>query len=396
MKSTSMRVTKASLFAALFAPMALLAQNNENLVENGGFESNTGKIKKLGQIDLATGWKSPTGARADVFLSDSKMPEIGTKSNTYGAEDPAEGENYAGIMAFSYQNKAPRTYLLVKLKTPLKEGTKYCISFQLSLAEASKYSCNQIGVNVSKKEFGTDQKTSIVDETHILHPKNKVFNAFYGWEKVCGTFTAKGGEKFLTIGNFTSNESTKTETNKKAKDNKFTQVPGAYYYIDNVIVTMLDENDKCDCNYEDAEKNLTSTTIYQKALVIRDRMTSKEKIEAQGMYFASGKSTLTPQAMAALDLIIEEMKKDPNISITVIGHSDVQEDEVGEKKAYYADMDKKRVDAVMAYLKEKGIAEGRVKTETKGNTEPNTAEHIESDDDDLKLAKNRRVVIRVN
>lgn len=396
MKSTSMRVAKASLFAALLAPMALLAQNNENLIDNGGFESTTGKIKKPGQIDLATGWKSPTGARADVFLSDSKMPEIGTKSNIYGTEEPAEGENYAGIMAFSYQNKAPRTYLLVKLKTPMKEGTKYCVSFQLSLAEASKYSCNQIGVNVSKKEFGTDQKTSIVDETNILHPKNKIFNAFFGWEKVCGTYTAKGGEKFLTIGNFTSNESTKTETNKKAKDNKFTQIPGAYYYIDNVIVTMLDDNDKCDCNYEDAEKNLTSTTIYQKALVVRDRMTPKEKIEAQGMYFASGKSTLTPQAMAALDLIAEELKKDPKLTVTVISHSDVQEDEVGAKKPFYADMDKKRLEAVTAYLVEKGVTEARIKGETRGNTEPNTAEHLESDNDDLKLAKNRRVVVKVN
>lgn len=396
MKSTSMKIKKVSIIVALAGlPLFSIAQNNDNLVENGGFESNTGKAKKLGQIDMATGWKSPTGARADFFLKDSKMPEIGT-TNALGTEDPTEGENYAGIMAFSYQNKAPRTYLMAKLKTPMKEGSKYCISFKLSLAEASKYSCNQIGVNVNKKEFGTDQKTAIIDETNVIHPKNKVFNAFFGWDKVCGTYTAKGGEKFITIGNFTSNENTKYETNKKAKDNKFTAVIGAYYYIDDVVVTLIEEGDKCDCNYEDAEQKTVSTTIYQKQITNLDRMTPKDKIEAQGINFAFGKATLTPQANAALDLIAEELKKNPAFTITLTGHSDPSEDELAVKKPMYAEMDKKRLEAVKAYLISKGVDASRIKSQTKGSAEPNAEEFREGDDDDLKMAKNRRVDVKVN
>ena len=388
MKSTSMKIKQGVLFAALLGlPAMLSAQNNENLVENGGFEATTGKTKKLGQIDMATGWKSPTGARADLYLTDSKMPEIAVPTNAHGKEDPKEGENYAGIVGFSFGDKVPRTYLMAKLKTPLKKDMKYCVSFYVSLSEDSKYASNQIGANISKKEFGTDLKTAIIDKTHILQENNKIFNAAFGWEKVCGTFVADGGEKYITIGNFTSNEDTKKENNKKTGDVK-TQIVAAYYYIDDVSVTLISEDQPCDCQLK--EESATSTTIYQKAVVIRDRMTPKEKVESQGVYFAFGKDKITQQGMAALDLIAAEMKANPDMSITLNGHSDPAEDELAAKKPYYADMDKKRIAAVSAYLVEKGIAESRIKSNSKGSAEPNP-EIVESDEDDLKMAKNRRV-----
>lgn len=390
-----MKINKHVLFVALLgAPILGMAQNNENLIDNGGFEATTGKIKKLGQIDLATGWVSPTGARADVFLSGSKLPEIGAPNNIYGKEAPKEGENYAGIVAFSFGDKMPRTYLMAKLKTPLKKDVKYCISFNLSLAEWSKYSSNQIGINVSKKAFGTDEKTAIIDETQIIHPNNKIFNAMYNWDKVCGTFTADGGEKYITIGNFTNNESTKSERNKKPEDLKGTQIIAAYYYIDDVSVKIISDKEPCDCP-TDEEDNSVSSTIYQRAIVLNDKMTPKEKIEAQGVYFAFGKDKLTQQAIAALDLVATEMKAHPEIMLDLTGHSDTGEEELAEKKAYYAGMDKKRLVVVTKYLTDKGIATNRIKSTPKGSGESNP-EIVEADDDDLKFAKNRRVTLMVN
>lgn len=390
-----MKIKQGLLFAALLGlPAILSAQNNENLVDNGGFESSTGKAKKLGQIDMATGWKSPTGARADLFLSDSKMPEIGVPNNLYGKEEPQEGENYAGIVTYSFGDKVPRSYVMAKFKTPLKKDVKYCVSFYVSLAEWSKYASNQIGANISKKEFGTDAKSAIIDKTQILHPENKVFNALYGWEKVCGTYTAEGGEKYITIGNFTSNEDTKKENNKKPADMKSgSQIIAAYYYIDNVTVTLVTEDQPCDCGGEATTD--VSATIYQKSIVLTDRMTPKQKIEAQGLYFAFGKDRLTQQAMAALDVVVAEMKANGGLTITLTGHSDPAEEELAVKKPYYAEMDKKRVAAVTAYLVEKGIAASRIKGASKGSTEANP-EIMATDEEDLKMAKNRRVGITVN
>lgn len=393
MKFKTMKI-KSLLTVAGSLVLSLSAMSQDNLVDNGGFESTTGKAKKLGQIDMATGWKSPTGVRADFFVGDGKVPEIGTPENAYGKEDPKEGENYAGIMAYSYNNKLPRSYVSAKLTTALKKDVYYCVSFWVSLSETSKYASNQIGANISKKEFGTDQKTPLIDKAQVLHPDNKVFNATYGWERVCATFKAEGGEKYITIGNFSSNEDTKYEAIKKAKDSKLTQIVGAYYYIDDIVVTMLDEDQSCDCYTDDKAKEETSM-IYMKQVIDNEKMSPKDRIERQGVYFAFGKATLTTQAQKSLDLIAKVLKENAALTVTLYGHADVKEEEMAEKKPAFNQMDQKRIDAVVEYLKSKGISASRIKSEAKGSTEANP-EIVDSDQEELKFAKNRRVTIKVN
>lgn len=384
--------TICSISLMSLTTVMISAQQGENLVPNGGFESTDGKIKKLGSIESANGWTSPTGVRADVFTP-SKVVDINTPENLYGKETPKEGSNYAGIVAYSFGDKIPRSYITAKFDAPLKKGMKYCVSFHVSLAEASKYSVNNIGANLSKKPFATDTKSSIIDQTHVLHHNNQIFNATYNWEKVCGVYEAEGGEKFITIGNFSKNDVMKTETNKKLKDVKVAQVISAYYYIDDVVVTLVNSNEECDCRLSENE-NLYSTTIYQKAIIVNDKMTPQQKVEAQRAFFAFGKNKLNPSGEESLDQIIEIMKANPNMTLEVSGHSDAQEDEVGVEKPQYAEMAEKRIYAAVSYLTGKGIAESRIKSENKGSTEPNP-EIMESDDDDLKMAKNRRLTFKL-
>lgn len=370
-----------------------ISQEGENLVPNGSFESTDGKVKKLGSIESAMGWTSPTGARADLFTP-GKVPEINTPDNVFGKEAAKEGSNYAGIVGFSYGNKVPRTYLMVKLDAPLKKGMKYCVKFNASLAESSKYASNNVGANFSKKPFATDEKTIIKDVAHVLHHDNEnhKINQTYNWDQICGTYEAEGGEKYLTIGNFYPDDKTKSENNKKPKDMKIDQVIAAYYYIDDVSVILINEGEKCDCLVE--EKDDYSTTIYQKAVVLNDKMTPTQKIEAQQTYYAFGKTTLTTEGKASLDLIAELMKADPAMKLEIMGHSDAEEDKVGIEKPLYADMDQKRVNAVVLYLTEKGIEESRLIPSPQGSETPSD-EIAATDEADLKMAKNRRVTFKV-
>jgi len=378
---------------AISFSMSFMAQEGENLVPNGSFESTDGKAKKLSMIESATGWTSPTGARADLYVP-GKVAEINVPENMYGKEEAREGTNYAGIVAFSYGNKIPRTYLTAKLAAPLKKGMKYCVKFYVSLAEASKYASNNIGVNFAKKPFATEDKATIKDVAHVLSSENdtKRINQTYAWYQVCNVYEAEGGEKFITIGNFFADDQTKSENNKKPKDMKNDQIIAAYYYLDDVSVVLLNDGEKCDCMKEEVSEY--SSTVYQKAIILNDKMTVNQKIESQVTFFAFGKTNFTPAGKEALDLIAEQLKANPSLKLDVMGHSDAAEDKVGVEKPQFANMAEKRTNAVIQYLTEKGIEESRLNSASQGSTVANE-ENSDTDEEDLKMARNRRVTFRV-
>jgi len=98
----------------------LIAQEDEkqqpvNLVPNSSFENVVGKMKGLGSIESAEGWMSPTGVRADIFVPSKKLLAINVPENDMGKEDAKDGENYAGLVAYSFGDKSPRSYIMTKL-----------------------------------------------------------------------------------------------------------------------------------------------------------------------------------------------------------------------------------------------------------------------------------------
>lgn len=374
--------------------LGAIAQEGENLIDNGSFESTDKSPKKLGSIENATGWVSPTGVRADLFTS-SKIPDINVPENIYGKEHPKEGGNYAGIVGYSYGNKVPRSYVMTKINVPLKKDMRYCVKFNVSLAEASKYATNNIGAKLSKKPFGTDSKLPLIDDASLLHFNNdhKIMSARYDWTEVCGVVIAEGGEKYITIGNFSSDDDTKQERMKKDPNVKTTQIIAAYYYVDDVSIRLLNEDEKCDCQAEESAQEF-SPVIYQKVFNLTEDMTPKDKIEIQEIFFAFGKDKLTTEGEGSLDLIATIMKENPSMKLQINGHNNAEEDSVGVENDYYADMDNKRIGTVMSYLMEKGIPEARIIFTRKGSEEP-SKDTTPEDSEELILAKSRRVTFQV-
>ena len=181
-------------FLSLSFMLTVSAQDMNNLVENPSFEQTEGRIKRGGAITVAVGWMSPTKASADLFAGKVKEG-YGTPNNNLGIEEPQDGQNYAGIRAFSYNDKEARNYISSKLKMTLKKDQKYCVKFYVNLAEASKYASNNIGVNFSKKQYNISEAKSIMTTTSVMHRDNPVFNGLFGWDEVCGVYKAAGGEK---------------------------------------------------------------------------------------------------------------------------------------------------------------------------------------------------------
>jgi outer membrane protein OmpA-like peptidoglycan-associated protein len=361
-----------------------------NLVENGSFEIIKGKVKGLGCVDASADWKNVTSAKADLFVKENKLPILLTSGNTYGKEDPKEGDNYAGLVVYSPKDKIARNYITSPLAQPMLKGKKYCVSMYISLAEGSKFATNNLGINFHKKQPKQEDNKTIVEKTAILHHQYKIMNATYGWEKVCGTYMAEGGEEFITIGNFTATEKTKTEKAIKIKDYKGVLSDFAYYFVDDISVIMVDQKSACDCGNQENNKD----TYYHKIIMLEEKMTPIQRIEAHTAFFPFGKYELQETNRSTIDAVINEMKTNPTFIIELFGHLDVNEAELATKKPLFADLSNRRIREVMKYMIENGIDEKRLISTPKDEKEPNE-EILEDDDEDLKLAKNRRVMFIV-
>ncbi|MBI3134249.1 MAG: OmpA family protein [Bacteroidetes bacterium] len=373
MKKTGM------LLMSMGLGLMLQAQDVENLVENPSFEQMEGKIKKNGGIAVAVGWMSPTLAAADLFSSKVKEG-YGTPANVLGSEAPMDGENYAGIRTFSYGDKEPRNYISAKLKVPLTKDAKYCVTFYVSLAEASKYASNNIGMNFSKKQYNIDENKTIIAPTHVMHKDNPVFNAYFGWDEVCGVYVAEGGEKFITIGNFYSNAETKNERLKGTKDFTGTSVVSSYYFVDHIVVRRIDDESECVCKQD--ENEVKTSVIYEEAPINPEGMKDNLIMEYTTVYFGYGVSELTENAKAQLDNIIGVMTKNTTCKVKLVAHMD--SDEAADTDVEGIDMS--RAEAIKTYLMSKGIDGARITFETKGAASPGDSSGTE-----IGQAKNRRV-----
>jgi outer membrane protein OmpA-like peptidoglycan-associated protein len=365
------------------------------------FENKTDAVSELGGIDLfENGICSPTDIKADLFSS-SGSPDVDIPLNIYGTEEhikEGDGEKYVGLVLYKPGKSAGgRSYVTIPLgntKNPitLKKNLKYCVEFSISLAESSKFSVNNISALFSKDLLPISTGAIYNSSDRLIKSQgNKVYSGFYGWEKVCNIYTAKGDEKFITIGNFDKNESTNFISVKKPKDSEIETLSHSYYYIDNVFVTLIDNETECKC-YNTAPQRIEdsfSNLIYSKTPEITTKMKPNEKIAAQVAYFRFGKATFTENCKEAMNFVINEMKTNKG-NIEIQGHCDAKEIKVGEGDDEYSEMDKKRVAAVAQYFIEQGIAADRIVKTYKSATIP-SAEIEEDDEDEVKDAKNRRI-----
>ena len=385
---------KKSYILGAFLSLAILgngiAQEAENLVTNPSFEGTKGKLKRLKQINKAVDWFSPTRLRADLFSSKNDGLPISAPENVYGKEDASDGDNYAGVVMYSFNGREPRTYISTQLSEKLEKDVRYCIRYNVSLADLSKYASNNLGAYLSKKPLEVEGKHNIVltrkkELSSIVKIKNnKVFEKRYSWETVCGDYIAKGGEKFITIGNFSETIDTKIKKLKKKKKFRGSQIKNAYYYIDEVSVRILEDGEKCDCGEVDEAE--VERVIYGGSNTSLDGFTVAQIAENSTVYFAYLKSDLTTRAKDDLDILAGRLIDSTSYNLKIYGHTTADEVKAAKAEELYNGLSGRRIDAVIKYLKGHGIDESRFRTEIMEDSDP------ESTDGTLVgKAQNRRV-----
>lgn len=385
-----MNIRITSTLPALLLCWSLVAQDipdSLNMVENGSFEQLDGKLKRLGYFEVAKGWKSPTAKKADLFSETVVGSPVSVPTNDRGYQGALSGQNYAGLLWWSYMDKEPRTYMQTKLKKMLKKDQKYCVRYYTTLGDLSKYASDQHGVYLSKMLVKKDDESSLTYSAQIPILKTKVYDDLFSWQGVCGVYDAKGDEQYLLIGNFAANEKTNTTKVKRPRGETRPQSNNAYYYIDDVSVFPIKLMSECSCQQLD---KAASEFIFSKKTTINKALKPVDQLDQSVIYF----KRFNKQVDGAMDPMIAElialMKTNADIRIRLVGHTDAIEADRVRMRPDLTDLDKERADAVKAAFTEAGIDEARITVAGQKAESP-----ADAGDDEVALAKNRRVEIEI-
>jgi len=367
--------------AFLLVSMGVFAQGN--LVPNYGFEDPEKKIKEAGSIELAEPWESLTDNKPDLFNPKSKGEEWGVPANLYGEADPNSGEGYAGVVMYAYKDSDPRTYLQVKLYSPLEEEKVYCVKMHVMLAMLSKYASNNLGMYVSDKPIDVEALEANAITPQIQHTQNRVFDEQFAWEPICQSYIANGGERYLTIGNFAPTSETQEEKIKKPKGITGQQARTAYYYIDDVSVINMAGLDECDCEVDASGSALK--VQYSKEVSSDMEVDVTEEIQMSRIYFDEMTAEINDDNMVAVAKVAALLKEHPKYKVKITGHTDPV-----EEAKVTGDVSLQRAQSVKDKLVELGAYPNKILVVGVQDFDPAT-----DDVTPAGQAQNRRVVFEV-
>lgn len=232
---------------ACLLPVAAHAQ--VNYVLNGGFEQYDTCPYDWNQIQLAKYWHTldtvdyfPACAPEFCHICAGSNIYVGIPTTfSYNHEPRSGGGIVQNCFYFDegYSSLYYRDYTQGHLRTDLTNGTSYCVTFYVTLAQSSQYATNKMGAYLDDGSIDIGADTGTCDNMITwVTPQvytNIIVNDTINWVKIQGNFIANGTERFITIGNFFPTASTDTIRLDPWTENNFT-----WYLIDDVSVIESD------------------------------------------------------------------------------------------------------------------------------------------------------------
>lgn len=334
----------------LFIGLICVLGQSQNLVKNPSFEAKNKCPDDYGTLNIdVKHWKIPSLGTTDYFSTCStKLP---TEDNFIGSQRPFEGDSYAGMYLYAPQDY--REYITAELETTLEEGKSYKISFMINLADKVEFAVNTFDILLSKSAFEVNTSKYIdlgyVPTSLDMNYKEIMSRGYYDnteeWTEVSTTIVAKGNERFLTIGNFKSNESTNIQIVKKAPRKS------AYYFIDMVSVEAL------------PFFNLDELYVIDDILFDNDETSIEVSYNEQ------------------LKDLINYLKAKPNLKVNLYGHTDA----MGSAN-YNDELSEKRAETIANFLISQGVPKSKIAWKGFGLKKP----IVDNSQEQLRF-KNRRV-----
>jgi hypothetical protein len=176
-----------------------------NLIPNGGFENYSVCPTGFGGIANLYNWFQPNtvGNSSDAYNNcNGDIPYSGIYY-----QYPKEGNGFAAINLFNDTSALyedwNREYIEVGLLGSLAPGKKYCIRFFINKGNWSIWAIKNIqGVLTSDSLLYTDSNYGFITGVVPFIEADSIIKDTLNWIPIETTYIASGGERFLTIGNF--------------------------------------------------------------------------------------------------------------------------------------------------------------------------------------------------
>lgn len=358
-----------------------------NLVPNPGFElcerdycAWTQEARKFNENML--GWRSPTETTPDLF---SVMVEAtcwahpGKRTN--GRAMPHGGERMAGLKTWGKGNTPTfwHEYVQIELHDSLVAGTRYIAEVWTLRATFCNEASNNMGMYFSNVPVKTRDCLPLYFTPQVN--EQKVIKG--GWHKVRGVFDAKGGERFLLIGNFYSDGRTGAERQPDGER-------GAYYFIDDVSVRLAPPGTPLtDAPPESIppppKQRVPDHTSTAKVDLHEVEPEVGRIIRLDNIFFDFDMSELKPESEAELTKVLDLLTDYPFMRIEISAHTDDQGSDV-----YNLKLSDARAKAVVDYLIAHKVDPARLAWKGFGESQP-----LAANTDEAGRAQNRRVEFTV-
>lgn len=342
----------------------------QNLVPNGSFEQyyqcpGSYSISRDGKV--APGWVSPSMGTPDLFNTCS-LGDAGVPTNWAGKSKAYAGSGYAGIYSFVIGKRTPyREYLQAEFTAPLIGGVKYLVEFYYKLSSNSKYSIDRIGFLISDSSYHITGDGVFPASATYQNINRVIYNQHTGWWTRFGfSYEAKGGERFITIGNFSSDGDTRSYFIKASQALEPMLYKAAYFFVDDVKVVQISKAPEVPvlAGYPEVKPN--------------------EDYVLKNIQFKYNDYTLLATSFPELNQVIGILKYNKTWKVVVSGHTD----DVGSD-AFNLDLSLQRAGSVSDFLIDGGIDPTRIKTQGFGKQTP-----LLKGNDEATRAINRRVELR--
>lgn len=195
-------------YKILFLLVFLFAENvnSQNLVINPGFEDTLQCPYFVSQIDFATNWHTSVNTPDYYNSCNNNGPinpgMVGVPYNARGYQPARNGNAYAGVVIYWTAQTDYREIFYAQLQSPLAAGVTYNVGMYTILNEDNAMWAVDGGLGIYLSSTPINPLTPFIYTPQIVNPSGNVLNDTLNWTKISGTYTATGGEQYITIGSF--------------------------------------------------------------------------------------------------------------------------------------------------------------------------------------------------